>query len=412
MRLQLPPPEILWRLFMNRYESKMLAAILAACLFATPFVPVASAQQKEVDEGGVDGGPGAVYTMTNDPLANAILAYHRDGSGDLTPRGVFFTSGRGTGGKEPDFALANARALVLSEDGQLLFAVNPGSDDISVFSVSDEGLKLVDRKVSGGHLPISVTVSGNLLYVLNAGGNDGQKDNISGFTVGHDGHLTAIANSTGLLSADTTNPAQIGFNRTGTALVVTERVANNIDTFAVGRDGLATGPVVNPAPVLNPAGPTNPFGFDFDARGGLFVSDDFNDAAGLGALSSFRLTDSGVLQPVSQNVQAGQSGACWVGVSRNSRFAYLVNAVSSAISVYSIDPTTEKVDLLGSVPSPTNPTDIGFSLDGRFLYALNPDETGNAPGITAYRVDPKTGSLTPLPGITDLPNTVDGLAVR
>jgi hypothetical protein len=195
-------------------------------------------------------------------------------------------------------------------------------------------------------------------------------------------------------------------------LVVTERVANNIDTFLVAKNGLVTGPVVNPAPVLASAGPTNPFGFDFDSRGGLFVSDDFNDATGLAAVSSFRIGDDGVLQPASENVQSGESGACWVLVSRNSRYAYVVDAVSSAISTYSIDPKSEKLRFLGSVPSQTNPTDIGASLDGKFVYALNPDETGYTPGITAYSVDPKTGMLTPLPGITGLPNTVDGLAVR
>ena len=386
-----------------RRTNIMSAVLGGVCVFGLAFVAAAQAE---------DRGPGAVYTMTNDPLGNAILAYQRDGSGALTSQGIFFTGGRGTGGKEPDFALANASPLTLSEDGQMLFAVNPGTDDVSVFSVSDRELTLVDRKPSGGHLPISITVSGNLVYVLNAGGNDGQSDNVAGFTVNHEGHLSLIPNSRRPLSADVTNPAEIRFNRSGTMLVVTERVANNIDTFLVTHDGLLTGPMVHPAPVLNSAGATNPFGFDFDSRGGLFVSDDFNDADGLGALSSFRITREGVLQPVSQNVQAGQSGACWVAVSRDSRYAYLVNAVSSAISVYSIDPATEAVRLLSSVPSPTNPTDVGLTLDGKFLYALNPDETGAAPGITAYRVDAKTGALTPLPGVTGLPNTVDGLAVR
>ncbi len=386
-------------------NSQITARLLSLLLLAlcTALVPQARAE---------DGGPGAVYTMTNDTRANAILAYHRDGDGALTPDGVFLTGGRGTGGKEPDFALANAGALALSEDAHLLFAVNPGSDDISVFSVHDRSLRLVDRHPSGGHLPISLTVSGKLLYVLNAGGNDGQQDIISGFTVSSEGRLHPIAGSTRPLSANATNPAQVRFNRTGSVLVVTERVANNIDTFIVGRNGLLTGPAVNPAPVLDSAGPTNPFGFDFDARGGLFVSDDFNDATGLAAVSSFRISDNGVLQPASENVQSGESGACWVLVSRNSRFAYVVDAVSSAISTYSIDPKTEKVRFLSSVPSPTNPTDIGSSLDGKFVYALNPDETGDTPGITAYSVDPKTGMLTPLPGITGLPSTVDGLAVR
>ena len=387
---------------MNR-QSITFAGAALACVLATLLTPTARAG---------DDGPGAVYTLTNAPSGNAVLAWHRDSNGALTFLGPFSTGGLGTGGKEPDFALANASALTLSEDGHWLFAVNAGSDDISVFSAGEKGITLVDRVPSHGHLPISVAVSGNLLYVLNAGGNDGQVDNISGFTISSKGHLAAIPNSTRHLSAAATNPAEVRFNRQGSVLVVTERGANNIDIFVVKHDGLLTSPTVNAEPVLNPAGPTNPFGFDFDARGGLFVSDDFGDKPGLAAASSFRIGANGVLIPVSSNVQSGESGACWVAVTRDSRYAYVVNAVSSTISVYSIDPATEKLALLSTVAAPTTPTDLGFSLDGKYLYALAPDESGSAPGLLAYKVDPKTGALTPLPGISGLPDTIDGLAVR
>ena len=383
--------------------SLSLSAVAVACALVSLFVPEAHAE---------DNGPGAVYTLTNATTGNAVLAWHRDGNGALTPLGPFFTGGLGTGGKEPDFALANASALILSEDGHWLFTVNPGSDDISVFSAGEKGLSLVDRVPSGGHLPISVAVSGNLLYVLNAGGNDGGTDNISGFSISSRGRLTAIPNSTRALSGAATNPAEVRFNREGSVVVVTERIANNIDTFFVNHEGLLTGPVVNAEPVLNPAGPTNPFGFDFDARGGLFVSDDFNDQPGLAAASSFRIGAKGVLIPVSANVGSGEAGACWVAVSRDSRYVYVVNAVSSAISTYAIDPSTEKITLVSTVASPTNPTDLGFSLDGKFLYALAPDETGSTPGLLVYKVDQKTGALTALPGLTGLPDTIDGLAVR
>ncbi len=380
-----------------------LTAVVIAFAIISPFVTEAR---------GEDNGPGAVYTITNATTGNAVLAWHRDERGDLTALGPFFTGGLGTGGKEPDFALANASALILSQDGHWLFAVNPGSDDVSLFSANEKGLTLADRVPSGGRLPISVAVSGNLLYVLNAGGNDGGTDNISGFTVSSKGHLAAIPNSTRPLSSAATNPAEVRFNRHGSVLVVTERVANNIDTFIVNHDGLLNGPVVNAEPVLNPAGPTNPFGFDFDARGGLFVSDDFNDQPGLAAASSFRVGEKGVLIPVSANVQSGGSGACWVAVSGDSRYAYVVNAVSSTISTYAIDPSTEKIVLASTVAGPTNPTDVGLSHDGKFLYALAPDETGSTPGILGYKVDQKTGALTAIPGLTGLPNTIDGLAVR
>ena len=45
--------------------------------------------------------------------------------------------------------------------------VNAGDNTVSSFRVTASGLKLADRVSSGGVLPISLTSSGHLLYVLN-----------------------------------------------------------------------------------------------------------------------------------------------------------------------------------------------------------------------------------------------------
>src|SRR5262249_46490755 len=150
---------------------------------------------------------GAVYTMTNDPTDNAVLVFNRAADGSLTAGERFSTGGKGTGGREPDLGLGNAGALALSDDQRLLFVVNPGSDDISVFAVRQEGLRRLDRVSSGGREPISVTVHGNLVYVLNAGGTVGGSDNISGFVVRRD-RLSPLSDSTRPLSADVTSPGQ------------------------------------------------------------------------------------------------------------------------------------------------------------------------------------------------------------
>jgi 6-phosphogluconolactonase len=250
----------------------------------------------------------------------------------LSPAGTFLTGGKGTGGKEPDFGLANARALVLNETNHLLFVVNPGSDDLSVFEVEKDGLRLVDRQSSGGRQPISVTVHGRLIYVLNAGGNVGGSDNITGFTVQLDGQLSPLAGSTRPLSAPVTGPAQVRFGRDGSVLAVTERSTNKIDTYLVRQDGLLFGPIVNDSDA------ETPFGFDFGQRNELFVADDFNDAIGAGALSSYGFLSNGSLRLISSSVPALQSGACWVSVSHDGQYVYLANTVSSAITLYSVDP--------------------------------------------------------------------------
>ena len=74
--------------------------------------------------------------------------------------------------------LASQGSLVLSDDGRFLYAVNAGSNQISVFEVRKAGLRLIENQRSGGKRPISVTARGNLLYVLNEGGTP----NIAGFS--------------------------------------------------------------------------------------------------------------------------------------------------------------------------------------------------------------------------------------
>ena len=80
--------------------------------------------------------------------------------------------------------------------GDTLYLVNAGDGSISVFDLSKKEPDLIQIISSGGTFPNSVTVSGNFLYVLNAGGAHGAVDIITGFTVDAKGKLTALANST------------------------------------------------------------------------------------------------------------------------------------------------------------------------------------------------------------------------
>ncbi len=119
------------------------------------------------------GRGGSVYTMTNAATGNAVLAYARAADGSLSLSGTFPTGGSGTGS-----GLGSQGAVTLSADGQWLAAVDAGSNDVALFSVNPDGsLRLADRVVSGGSDPISVTLHGPFLYVLDAGGNG----NIAGF---------------------------------------------------------------------------------------------------------------------------------------------------------------------------------------------------------------------------------------
>ena len=209
---------------------------------------------------------GAVYVLTNQ-VENAVAVFTRTAFGTLTPAGEFPTGGAGDPvpqGTDPATdPLASQGALIFDQGHQFLFAVNAGSNQISVLSVSDLGLDQVDVVDSGGIRPISLTVHDNLLYVLNEGGTP----NITGFTIGDDGTLTPLAGSTQpLIGGTAADPAQVSFNHDGTLLVVTEKAGNRIDTYIVDENGLPS------APLDNPSNGMTPFGFAFNNPDFLVVS--------------------------------------------------------------------------------------------------------------------------------------------
>lgn len=347
-------------------------------------------------DGEDGGGQRAVYTLTNQAAGNTVAVFDRSADGSLSAAGEVPTGGLGSGG-----GLGNQGALALDDGRRFLFVVNAGSNDVSAFRIRPGGLTLVDRVGSGGVLPISVTVSRNLLYALNAG-SESAPGSISGFRIGHDGSLSAIPDSTRPLSAAAVGPAQIQFDPKGDTLVVTEKATNTISTYTVGRDGIASGPN---AQASNGA---TPFGFAFDKRGHLIVSEAFGGTAS--ALSSYDVGRDGLLETISPSVYAAQErAACWVVVTRNGKYAYTTNTATGSISAYEIgrDGTLSLLDADGlTAVTGGAPIDAALSRNSRFLYVLN----ASLNRIDAFRVE-SDGGLTPLAGagVTGLPTGATGL---
>ena len=339
------------------------------------------------------GSSGAAYTLTNSPGGNAVQAFHRAGDGALTSGGQFSTGGTGTGA-----GLGSQEALVL--EGKRLFAVNPGSDSIASFRVERRGLRLVDVESSGGDRPISLTVHRGLLYVLNAGG----AGNISGFHVSRHGELAPLAGSTRPLSGPGPDPAQVSFDPEGETLVVTEKATNLIVTYEVDEhSGLPAGPVTHPS-----AGAT-PFGFGFDRRDHLIVSEAFGGAPDASAVSSYEI-DDGDVEPITPSAQTTETAACWIVVTRNGRYTYTTNTGSGSITGYRIsrDGELSLLDADGRTGlTGPGPIDMALSRGSRFLYSLNAGDGT----VSGFRVK-ADGSLTPAGTVAGLPAGATGLAAR
>lgn len=203
---------------------------------------------------GTPHAVGAVYTMTNSATGNAVEAYARGADGALTPAGSYPTGGAGG-------TLGSGHSIVVSPDGRIVVNVNAGSNSISTFAVTREGLRLIGTVSSGGTDPNSVTITrDDLVYVLNAGSGT-----IAGFWLGHGG-LSPVPGSVRPLGAGAKTPRQIQFTSHGRVLVVDEGGSNTIDTFVVSRDG-AAGPART-----TPSTGSAPFGFDVDRAGHVLVS--------------------------------------------------------------------------------------------------------------------------------------------
>lgn len=364
---------------MRRRLLTAFTVLVAIFAFGAPVVAAAH------DFSGAD----TVYTMTNASAGNAVIAYRRAPNGTLSVLDTYPTGGTGTGAN-----LASQGAVTLSPDGRWLAVVDAGSNDIALFSVRWDGrLGLADRIASGGLMPISVTIHGRIVYVLDAGG----AGNIAGF-VEFGGHLHALPGSRQPLSGPATSPEQISFNPAGDVLVVTEKGANLIVTYRVGWFGIAG------APTAYASAGAAPYGFAFDARGRMYVS----EAAG-SALSSYRVSHSGAPSVVTASVGNGQLAACWVALTPNGRFAFTIDAHNAAISSYAIahDGSLTLADGVAVLEAGSSVPllDAAVSGDGRFLYVVNV----GAGSIDAFRIG-WDGSLTAVGSTLGLPAGGGGLA--
>jgi 6-phosphogluconolactonase (cycloisomerase 2 family) len=343
------------------------------------------------------GNVSAVVTESNSASGNEVVVYSRSNNGSLSFQGSYPTGGTGNGG-----SLHSQGAVTIS--GRYIFAVNAGSNEVSVLKFQGNNLKLVDKKSSGGTLPVSLTVHDDYLYVLNAGG-DG---NITGFKINDekDGIITQIPNSTRPLSGSGTAPAQIEFSPNGRVLVVTEKATNIIDTYIVNRRGIASGPNSQPS-----TGQT-PYGFEFDRRGRLIVSDAVGGTAGAGAMTSYRVGYGG-LNLVSGPVADNQTAPCWVVVTKNGRYTYTTNTGTANISGYRIH-HNGRITLFddggntASTGDGSTPIDMALDHSSRYLYALG----AGTHTISVFKINNYNGSLISVQTVSGLPDHSAGLAAN
>ena len=406
---------------MDRVKTMVLAAALLLVAVAGRG-HAAAAQTMETD-----GTAGTVYTLTNTPMRNDVIAYRRAADGTLTMQGTYDTGGLGSGAYENSdtmivlgSAAGQSSPVDLGGGSDLLFAANAGSDEISVFQVGATGeLTLVETEPSGGERPTSLTVNNGLLYVMNSAGDGlpgagfcfGGEPSISGFRVAPSGELTPIPGSTRKLSGGVgSGCTQVSFNPGGDVLIAMQIGSDKIDTFTIGDDGVASGPLVNES------SGTGPFGLTFDREGRLLTTENFGAKEEQGAVASYSIGNDGRLAPIGESIPIGETDPCWIVLSPDGAYAYTSSFGPNPILAVADESSRRgtissfqvgddgRLTLLDAQAAQVGvgSVDIALGGNGRYLYALNSVEGA----VKGFRVE--QGTLTPITTVDGIPTNPYG----
>ncbi len=243
---------------------------------------------------------------------------------------------------------------------------------------------------------------GLLVYVANQGtATSSGETNYTGFFLDPFGGLHALPGSTVTLP-DASKPGDILFNNDGTRLVGTEIASSVIDSFTVGLFGHLTAAPGSPfsAQGFTPGQGYGQLGSEFSPVNPqlLFVSDAHTAAGGPagppGLVSSFTDAPNGVLTPISGSpVSNNGEASCWVEISHDGRYLFVVNTASATISSYSIA-FNGALSYLQDTPikgTGLGPEDARLSPDGSTLWVVD----AGANEVSGFSVN--GGTLTELP---------------
>jgi hypothetical protein len=368
-----------------------LVAVAAAAALTMTVTGVSLAGASVRDWGGGRSEGAALFVATDNTSGNQVVAYHRNLDGSLSPAGTFATGGLGgvLAGSAVDHT-ASQGALALDAADGLLYAVNAGSDSVSVFSVHGDRLHLRQVVAFGGTFPVSIAVHGRIVEVLNArnGGSLRGFVQLAGFLFPIPGARTALGLPT-LTPEFTHTPGQVAFTPDGSRVLVTTKAATSaVDAYALRWNG-----TLSTSPTVTTFGGDVPFALTFDRAGHAQLV-----LAGSNSVVTANVLGDGRLDVIETD-PTGQAATCWI--TTTGRDTFVSNAGSGSVTGYLNNGHGHLTDI-GNTATRAGTVDSAASPDGRFLYV----QGGAAGTVDAFRIAP-TGTLT-LIGSQTVPNAVGG----
>ncbi len=372
--------------FINKL-SMMLALLFSSWLFLTSCH----------DHDETNPNDDILYFQTNEYNGNqnAILAYkHNPANGQLEQisGSPFATNGSGLGNPMQLLGPADSDLeLTKSSDGKYLLTVNSGSNTIAVFDIHSNGtLSHVAGSPfnSGGETPVSISVSGNYVYVVNKSQNPldptTTPPNYSVFTIDGNGTLTLVAGENGKFETTPgSSPSQALVSKDGSHLFGDDFLAfmlspaeGTLRSFDIGNDGTIT-PVAG-TPYMLPQGPMPP------DNGNLGLWQHPNGEVlytGLpvqGKLAVFSINNNTGALSLQNTVPAGKA-ACWIRTNRTGDRTYVLNSGDNAIQVYNTSDPLNPVSLQthtlkNSGPEYADPNGVIFKTSQPFSLVLSSNE--------------------------------------
>jgi hypothetical protein len=274
--------------------SKAAVWCAAAVLACAGAMTIVSADRREAT---------LAVVMTNDPDSNQLQVYDAATHALLQ---TLSTYGRGAVG-------GNARG-VRQLDGEIIAAVNNGSNSVAVFRRDGNGLKF-EQVIATTSAPVSVDFGNDHLYV--AGATTADSFVLRNHKVGwRDGTALLEVAEGGAPPAGST--AQVGVVDAGHLLVTlkTDPTPGTVDVVALDGEGAVTG-LASAVPA--PAGTLTPFGFSAYGDGTALITLAHSNQDGLFRDAAFVTV-----------IGAGQAAPCWT--TRAGKYVFSANTGSKTIS--------------------------------------------------------------------------------
>ena len=306
-----------------------------------------------------------------------------------------------------------------SRPAGLLLVISQGAADVTSYGIdlNTGSLSHINTAaaVPGNTTPTAIALdpTGSFAYVTDqaTGGGSGS---ISAYSVKRDGTLSSAGSTTATLL----NPVALTIDKGGHFLFLTNQGSNNVSVFSIGASASLT--------AVCPPNTTPPCGFDSGvpatagsssaAPSGVAITPSGNFLyvanQGQNTVSGFKVNSSpGFLTPVPGSPFAVGSSPRGLAIDPGGKYLYVANEGSNNVSAFTICASTlpscmavdgSLVQVAGSPFSAgLGPVSLAVDPSDNFLYVA----ATNSNQLSAYRLSPSTGALTPLTTPTESTGT-------